>query len=208
MCKSHNQRRRNGLPIFCECGESIPLKRSYRENLCVDCKNKILCKNNNCFLPAKRKGRCMSHYYQFWRNESESFYCLCGKEIQSAKAKYCDKCRRLARRTSNRKSEARRRDISRKGVRYNHTDIFKEDNAVCYLCGLSVIWEEFEIEHVIPISKGGPDAPFNVATSHKACNRAKRALDLDDVVMLFPSIKIPRRVETWLLNQYSVQEEN
>jgi len=35
------------------------------------------------------------------------------------------------------------------------------------------------IDHVVPLSRGGPDAPDNVATAHWRCNREKRAQSVD-----------------------------
>lgn len=62
---------------------------------------------------------------------------------------------------------------------YQRIDIYDRDEGVCHLCGGFVEWDDFSIDHVIPISKGGPDTPANVATSHLLCNLSRGAKPLN-----------------------------
>lgn len=64
--------------------------------------------------------------------------------------------------------------------KYERRDIFNRDGGLCHICSgvvdLSVPYphpQSFTVDHVIPISKGGPDIPANVATSHWICNKQK-----------------------------------
>lgn len=60
-------------------------------------------------------------------------------------------------------------------VLYDAHKIFQEHEYTCYLCGLKFEGPEMLTkEHVIPISKGGPDAAFNVLPACKSCNSRKR----------------------------------
>ena len=43
----------------------------------------------------------------------------------------------------------------------------------CYYCGKKA--KQWEVEHVIPISKGGPDTPENCVLACRSCNRSKAA---------------------------------
>lgn len=43
----------------------------------------------------------------------------------------------------------------------------------CFVCGEHVRKREATLEHIIPLSKGGADAPHNYAISHAACNALK-----------------------------------
>jgi len=92
-----------------------------------------------------------------------------------------DAVRALCRRRSKRMRDARK-------VPYLDSDIFNRDNWVCQLCDKpidpnaeyrnddgSVNLEYKSIDHVIPISKGGADAPDNVQAAHLGCNIAKGA---------------------------------
>jgi 5-methylcytosine-specific restriction endonuclease McrA len=107
------------------------------------------------------------------------------KEHRSAKRKqhlkqYPEKVRELAR---------KRRATKRANgwERYTEAQVLELHGAVCHICGdpidLSLNrkigsegWEmSLHIDHVIPISKGGPDKLSNVKPSHGQCNLKKRA---------------------------------
>ena len=49
--------------------------------------------------------------------------------------------------------------------------IFKRDNFTCQLCGSQ---ELLELDHIIPISKGGEDKEDNYQTLCQSCNRKKK----------------------------------
>ena len=65
-------------------------------------------------------------------------------------------------------------------VDYKDIDIFKRDKWICYICGIKINkqlkWPDImskSIDHIIPISKGGVDAPHNVKATHLVCNLRK-----------------------------------
>lgn len=51
--------------------------------------------------------------------------------------------------------------------------VFERDNGICGLCGMAVVGP-FTIDHIIPISKGGPHSYENVQLAHPTCNFSKR----------------------------------
>src|SRR5690606_32172104 len=69
---------------------------------------------------------------------------------------------------------------------YRDEDIYDRDNWICQLCGKPIdpnaehrnedgslnLWYK-NIDHIIPLSKGGADAPHNVQASHFRCNVSK-----------------------------------
>jgi len=57
-----------------------------------------------------------------------------------------------------------------KHIRYK---ILKRDKHVCQACGASSPDVELEVDHRIPISKGGTDDESNLVTLCKDCNRGK-----------------------------------
>jgi hypothetical protein len=71
--------------------------------------------------------------------------------------------------------------------RYTEAQVLELHGAVCHICGGPIDltlnrkigtegWEmSLHIDHVIPISKGGPDKLSNVKPSHGKCNLKKRA---------------------------------
>ena len=55
-----------------------------------------------------------------------------------------------------------------------NNDILKRDNFKCKLCGRSARdGVELEVDHIIPISKGGKTIESNLRVLCKDCNRGK-----------------------------------
>lgn len=50
--------------------------------------------------------------------------------------------------------------------------IFKRDGFCCQYCGIKNT--KFEVDHIIPVSKGGSDDHENLTTACFTCNRSKR----------------------------------
>lgn len=48
-------------------------------------------------------------------------------------------------------------------------------DGVCGICGGDVDPFDFEVDHIVPVSKGGFHNYENVQPSHRRCNRAKSA---------------------------------
>jgi 5-methylcytosine-specific restriction endonuclease McrA len=77
--------------------------------------------------------------------------------------------------------------------KYTEAQVLELYGAVCHICCEAIDltlprrigvegWEKgLQIDHVIPISKGGPDTLANVKPSHGKCNQNKRANLPDDV---------------------------
>lgn len=74
------------------------------------------------------------------------------------------------------KVAAKRKPIS-KAIRH---EIFKRDSFTCQYCGKSAPDVVLEIEHIIPISKGGDNETLNLITACFDCNRGKGSKLLSD----------------------------
>ena len=84
----------------------------------------------------------------------------------------------------NRAGGHRRRAMKRRnGCRpYKERDIFRRDKNTCQLCctpiDMGIKWPDSmspSLDHIIPISKGGPDTAENVQAAHLSCNVSKGA---------------------------------
>lgn len=53
--------------------------------------------------------------------------------------------------------------------------VIARDGAVCGICGLGVLAEDLDIDHIVPVSLGGSDDPENLQVTHASCNRSKGA---------------------------------
>jgi hypothetical protein len=107
----------------------------------------------------------------------------CGAIIPAAygvKSVWCVPCKDEAdtkQRRMKHASERRRRRGGRvHGVAYDPYAVFKRDKWRCYLCNTKTQKKDIyandaaEIDHVIPLSKGGKDIPSNVKCCCRACN--------------------------------------
>ena len=65
-------------------------------------------------------------------------------------------------------------------------EIFRRDHYKCIYCGKSSIEDsvKLHLEHIYPISKGGKEDLFNVATSCERCNIKKNTRILDEDIIL------------------------
>ena len=145
---------------------------------------------------------CRNEYNRKWREENPEYFRKWYEENREAALEYKRKWyeeNREARRENFRKyreenpdvyREANRRRRARKrenGVEfYRDADIYDRDNWICQLCGKPIdpnaehrnedgslnLWYK-NIDHIIPLSKGGADAPHNVQASHFRCNVSK-----------------------------------
>lgn len=59
-------------------------------------------------------------------------------------------------------------------------EVFKRDSFTCQYCGAKAPDVILEVDHIIPVSKGGTDDILNLITSCRDCNRGKRDTKLSD----------------------------
>lgn len=52
-------------------------------------------------------------------------------------------------------------------------EVYERDAGVCHVCSEAVDWDDYDMDHVVPLSRGGDHSYANVKTSHKRCNRAR-----------------------------------
>lgn len=80
-----------------------------------------------------------------------------------------------------------KRRARRWGVAYepiNRLVVFRRDGWLCGICGDPVAREDASLDHVIPMSLGGPHLYSNVQCSHLLCNVRKAASMPEEVVPL------------------------
>ena len=53
--------------------------------------------------------------------------------------------------------------------------IYKRDKGRCHICGRAVTRAFASLDHLVPISRDGPHAPWNVRLSHLRCNLSRGA---------------------------------
>ena len=70
----------------------------------------------------------------------------------------------------NKKKENENRDGISLKLRF---EVFKRDKFVCQYCGVCGPNVELEVDHIIPVSRGGTDDIDNLKTACFKCNRGK-----------------------------------
>lgn len=72
-------------------------------------------------------------------------------------------------------------------VRDQHRRAIRRTKPPCGICGDPIDYAlkspdplSFEVDHIVPLDKGGNDALTNKQASHRRCNRAKWNLTHDD----------------------------
>lgn len=102
----------------------------------------------------------------------QSDYCSKRCYMQTAESKQLRRTYRLRR-------KMQKRVLTIETV--NPIRVFERDGWICHLCGGMTIKDKRgtyhpkapELDHIIPISKGGPHSYANTACAHRACNAAK-----------------------------------
>jgi 5-methylcytosine-specific restriction endonuclease McrA len=56
---------------------------------------------------------------------------------------------------------------------WSRTSILERDHYTCSYCGASGPTVPLQVDHIIPISRGGADAPHNLTTACRRCNMSK-----------------------------------
>jgi 5-methylcytosine-specific restriction endonuclease McrA len=75
-----------------------------------------------------------------------------------------------------RRSKLKHRVLKAGGVWVEHVEplvVLELDDGVCGICGEDVDPFDFDMDHIIPASKGGEHSYANVQTAHPACNQRK-----------------------------------
>ena len=57
--------------------------------------------------------------------------------------------------------------------RFTRIEIWERDRGICHICGKYCDPNEWHLDHLIPLSRGGSHTRENVAVSHPRCNRIK-----------------------------------
>jgi len=68
-------------------------------------------------------------------------------------------------------------------VRFTRRNVYKRDGNRCQYCGKKFKSEDLNLDHVIPVSRGGKDSWYNVVCSCVPCNLRKGDKSLGEVGM-------------------------
>lgn len=93
-------------------------------------------------------------------------------------------------------------------VHLTNASLFNRDQNVCAYCGDTFTRCSLSRDHVIPVSKGGPNTWMNVVTACKSCNRKKsdKLLHEIDMELLYVPY-VPNRAEYLILQNRNILQD-
>ena len=103
-----------------------------------------------------------------WKQEYRDIF---DKEIAEWKRKYDKKINRKYRSFIIKEQNKIRRPRSKK----QRHKLFNRDKGICGICNKNVPFNNFHLDHIIPLSKSGTDNDNNIQLSHVSCNLIKGA---------------------------------
>jgi len=195
-------------PCPCGCGQIIPHeigivshhKSTKKGKWCSYC---WTFKSKDDFAKSKytKDGRqygckqCRSLLTCDWQKENPDkvneknrvWYHTDGNGVRAQKQKIANNPE-LYRMIGRKRSQTRRARMRNAFVEYVDPQIvFERDEAICQLC-LEPIepGEKWELDHIVPLSKGGSHTEANTQIAHLECNRVKGKDTLDVLVMGVP----------------------
>ena len=149
----------------------MPIKKSEQGKIlvCPNCSESFTKKSyQQIYCSYKCQYTYINHKNQK-RKVNNGFCGRCGESLQHKRvdAIYCSQTCKSMDHTLKHRSKTRFVSTAR---RY---EIYLRDNKQCYQCAKELAKDEFELDHLIPIAKGGANNPENLAVSCLFCNRSR-----------------------------------
>jgi 5-methylcytosine-specific restriction endonuclease McrA len=100
---------------------------------------------------------------------NKGFCARCRKSLEHKKshAIYCSMTCKSMDHNFKHRSKTRTHGVARR------REIYDRDNGSCYLCFTPISFESFELDHLVPVSRAGSNAPENLAVCCLSCNRSR-----------------------------------
>lgn len=145
---------------------------------CVDCSSPVS-------VFAKRCPPCVSAFSYWWDKRGPRVCLSCSTPLPTELrwARRCEPCKRALAAARKRTARAARKAKERaaRTERFDPLEILERDGWRCYLCGVhtprsqrgSYLRTAPEIDHLVPLAKGGVHSRANTACACRACNLAK-----------------------------------
>jgi 5-methylcytosine-specific restriction endonuclease McrA len=128
------------------------------------------------------KERCPKGHLRAARRPGRYCCAICHREAELLRARRKgippavrrSRAEKLAQR---RRTEGKRRALKR-GAFVENVDpqiVYARDGGICGICRESAAPDSFEIDHIVPLARGGEHSYANTQVAHPTCNRRKSA---------------------------------
>ena len=134
------------------------------------------CSVKNCFLPARGKGMCAKHYKRYKKYGDPAKTFMDYRVPKVCKLEYCSRSTEAFGYCQFHYKLVKAKDFT---CNKSFDDLYGNPPYQCYICGEiheQCTSEFFELDHIIPVSRGGRDLPDNVKLVCIQCNRSKQSL--------------------------------
>lgn len=85
-----------------------------------------------------------------------------------------------------------------KTPRFRKKVLFNRDDWRCQYCGADLTWSSIEVEHVMPVSRGGSTSWTNCVAACRPCNKRKRNMTPEEAGMpLAKKPAVPSSLHFW-----------
>ncbi len=84
-------------------------------------------------------------------------------------------CKENLDKRSNVAAQRRARKCGVNAEKVDRNVVYDRDKGFCHICGVAVFHDNWHLDHIVPLSKGGEHSYKNVAVSHPFCNLSKGA---------------------------------
>lgn len=183
---SKAEKRRDGHGSWCKACQCAHVKARYHANLEASrAANRKRQKRRYAANPEKYKAEV-----QAWRKANPDKHKAISREWALANPEKAREYKRKYEKANpvKRADHVHKRRARLAGVEtdsYTRKEIFDRDGGKCVHCGTELHLKPygFEIDHIVPISLGGPDTRANVQLACRTCNR-KRSKNLTGQVHL------------------------
>ena len=128
------------------------------------------------FLPVTKWQICCSYECGYTRQNRKKTYPIntkdcfrCGLSLRHKRsdAIYCSKTCKSMDHNFKHRSGTRVQSTARRRL------IWERDKGICYICQKEVSFDSFDIDHLVPVFRGGDNSPQNLAVTHPNCNRSR-----------------------------------
>lgn len=172
-----------GMTRCSQCGETKPISEEFfRENKRAKSGFSSRCRNCDVGIIEPLRDKKIAYSRQWKRDNPDKvreaqrrWYRAnadkVNERIRRWRHENPDKVREI-RRCSVRNYRARKAKCSGKHTAADIRAQYKSQNGRCWWCGKKV-GDKYEVDHRIPIARGGSNAPDNIVISCQKCNRSK-----------------------------------
>ncbi len=153
------------------------VKSQKEKGLCIECKNTVTNGRSRCDICQKRRSENKKIKYNLWKGDNKC--CECGKAVLGNK-NYCEKHYLM------------KISHSRLGTSKYWKDLkllMEQQQYKCALTGDNISFEQdIELDHILPIYRGGRNELKNIQWTTRKVNCFKRANTQDELKILCEKI--------------------